>query len=73
MSYNAIQLTTVSMPQRDRPYPGGVASRLETFNYVAMVMLILYDNSYCPNDSNLKYESYSISLGLMVDLKKSSN
>ena len=41
-----------------RPYAGGVASRLATAVYVAMVTPILYDNSYSPNDSNLKYESY---------------
>ena len=33
----------------------GVASRLATVIYVAMLMSILYDNS---NNSNLKYESY---------------
>ena len=32
-----------------RPYPGGVASRLPTIVYVAMIMPILYDNSYSPN------------------------
>ena len=42
----------------NRPCPGGMASRLATIIYVAMVMPILYDNSYSPNDSNLKYESY---------------
>ena len=36
----------------------GVASRLATIIYVAMVMPILYDNSYSLNNSNLKYESY---------------
>ena len=41
-----------------RPYAVGVASRLATAIYVAMVTPILYDNSYSPNDSNLKYESY---------------
>ena len=41
-----------------RPYAGGMASRLATAIYVAMVTPILYDNSYSPNDSNLKYESY---------------
>ena len=41
-----------------RPYAGGVASRLANAIYVAMVTPILYDNSYSPNDSNLKYESY---------------
>ena len=41
-----------------RPYPGGVASRLATVIYVAMVMPILYDDSDSWNDSNLKYESY---------------
>ena len=40
-----------------RPYPGGVTSKLATLIYVATVMPILYDNSYSPNDSNLKYES----------------
>ena len=43
---------------RYRPYAGGVASRLATDIYVAMVKPILNDNSYSPNDSNLKYESY---------------
>ena len=42
----------------NRPFSGGVASRLATAIYVAMVTPILYDNSYSPNDSNLKYESY---------------
>ena len=37
---------------------GGVASRLATAIFFAMVTPILYDNSYGPNDSNLKYESY---------------
>ena len=41
-----------------RPFFGGVASRLPTAIYVAMVTPILYDNSCSPNDSNLKYESY---------------
>ena len=41
-----------------RPFSGGVASRLPTAIYVAMVTPILYGNSYSPNDSNLKYESY---------------
>ena len=41
-----------------RPFHVGVASRLATGIYVAMVMPILYDNSYSLNDSNLKYESY---------------
>ena len=36
----------------------GVASRLPTAIYVAMVTPILYDNSYSLNDSNFKYESY---------------
>ena len=36
----------------------GVASRLATANYVAMVTPILYDNSSSLNDSNLKFESY---------------
>ena len=36
----------------------GVASRLATVIYVAMVMPILYDNSYSTNNSNLKYKSY---------------
>ena len=36
------------------PYPGDVASRLATIVYIAMVMPILYDNSYSPNDTNLK-------------------
>ena len=38
-----------------RPYPGVVASMLATVIYVGMVMPILYDNSYSPNDSNFKY------------------
>ena len=42
----------------NRPFHMGVASRLATAIYVAMVTPILYDNSYSPNDSNLKYESY---------------
>ena len=50
-----------------RPFSGGVASRLATASYVAMVTPILYDNSYSPNDSNLKYESYQ---PYMVDLVK---
>ena len=41
----------------NRPYPGGVASRLATIIYVAMIMPILCDNLYSPNNSNLKYES----------------
>ena len=43
-----------------RPFSGGVASRLPTAIYVAMVTPILYDTSYSPNanNSNLKYESY---------------
>ena len=36
----------------------GVASRLATAIYVAMVTPILYDNSFSLNDSHLKYESY---------------
>ena len=36
------------------PDSGGVASRLATAIYVAMVTPILYDNSYSPNDSNRK-------------------
>ena len=39
-------------------FPGGAASWLATAIYVAMVTPILYDNSYSPNDSNLKYETY---------------
>ena len=35
----------------------GVASRLATAIYVAMVTPILYDNSTL-NDSNLKFKSY---------------
>ena len=31
-----------------RPFSGGVASRLATPIYVAMVTPILYDNSYSP-------------------------
>ena len=45
-------------PQNNRGYAVGVASRLATVIYIAMVMPILYDNSYSPNNSNLKYESY---------------
>ena len=41
-----------------RGYAVGVASKLATVIYVAMVMPILYDNSYSPTNSNLKYESY---------------
>ena len=41
-----------------RPFHVGVASRLATAIYVAMVTPILYGNSYNLNDSNLKYESY---------------
>ena len=40
-----------------RPLQVGVASRLATAIYVAMVTPILYNNSYSLNDSNLKYES----------------
>ena len=40
-----------------RSFSGGVASWLATAIYVAMVTPILYDNSYSPNDSNLKYGS----------------
>ena len=41
-----------------RPFHVGVASRLANAIYVAMVMPILYDNSYSLNDSDLKYDSY---------------
>ena len=41
-----------------RLFQVGVASRLATAIYVAMVTPIFYDNSYSLNDSNLKYESY---------------
>ena len=41
-----------------RPFHVGVASRLATAIYVAMVTPILLDNSYSLNDSNLKYKSY---------------
>ena len=41
-----------------RPFHVGVASRLATAIYVAMVTPILYDNSSSLNDSNLNYESY---------------
>ena len=41
-----------------RPFQVGVASRLATAIYVAMVTPILCDNSYSLYDSNLKYESY---------------
>ena len=50
-------------PHKENMYRGyavGVASRLATVIYVAMVMPILYDNSYSPNNSNLKYESYQL-------------
>ena len=47
----------VSSREDYRPYAGGVASRLATAIYVAMVTPILYDSSYSPNGSNLKYES----------------
>ena len=40
-----------------RPFSGGVAPRLATTIYVAMVTPILYDSSHGPNDSSLKYES----------------
>ena len=45
-------------PRTDRPYPGGVTSKLATIIYGAMVMPIQYDNSFSPNNSNLKYECY---------------
>ena len=38
------------------PFHVGVASRLATAIYVAMVTPILYDNSSSLNDSNLKFE-----------------
>jgi len=47
-----------------RGYAVDVASRLATVIYVAMVMPVLYDNSYSPNNSNFKYESYQL---MMVD------
>ena len=47
-----------SFQLHNRGYAMGVASRLVTVIYVAMVMLILYDNSYSLNNSNLKYKSY---------------
>ena len=40
------------------PFSESVASRLGTAIYVAMVTPTLYDNSYGPNNSILKYESY---------------
>ena len=46
----------VDLEMRYRDSAVGVASRLATVIYVAMVMSILYDNSYSPNNSNLKYE-----------------
>ena len=46
------------LAKKYRPYPGGVASRLVTDIYVTMVMPVLYDISYNPNDSNLKYVHY---------------
>ena len=39
-------------------FVGGMASKLAAAIYVAMVTPILYDNSYSPNDSNLKDEIY---------------
>ena len=48
------------VPDFYRPFQVGVASRLATAIYVAMVTPILYDNSYSLNDSNLKYESYQL-------------
>ena len=48
-----------SYVDHNRGYAVGVASRLATVIYVAMVMTILYDNSYSPN-SDLKYESYRL-------------
>ena len=59
--------TTIYMPTKwhrqriwgfYRPFHVGVASRLATAIYVAMVTLNLCDNSYSLNDSNFKYESY---------------
>ena len=50
--------TSILKQLLNRGYAVGVASRLATVIYVAMVMPILYDNSYSPNNSNLKYESY---------------
>ena len=52
------RVNTFDNRSKYRPYAGGVASRLATAIYVAMVTPILYDNFYSPNDSNLKYESY---------------
>ena len=37
---------SIWLAKKYRPYPGGVASRLVTDIYVAMVMPVLYDNSY---------------------------
>ena len=55
--FSMINCSCPSKPYK--PYPGSVASRLATVIYVSsMVMSILYDNSYSPNDSNLKYEIY---------------
>ena len=45
---------------RNRGSAVGVASRLATVIYVTMVMPIVYDNSYSPNNSNLNYESYRL-------------
>ena len=49
---------TVELAQVYGPFHVGVASRLATAIYVAMVTPILYDNSFSLNDSHLKYESY---------------
>ena len=49
---------TYNLVRMYRPFQVGVASRLATAIYAAMVTPILYDNSYSLNDSNLKYESY---------------
>ena len=54
---------SIWLAKKYRPYPGGVASRLVTDIYVAMVMAVLYDISYNPNDSNMYV------IGFMVDFK----
>ena len=40
-----------------RLHPGGVASRLSIIMYAAMVMPILCDNSYSPNNSNWLFKN----------------
>ena len=50
VSITKVQIIYHGMPT----FSGGVASVLATAIYVTMVIPILYDNSYSPNDSNLK-------------------